>query len=59
MAKEQRIYHQNKIGWFVELSDHVEGPMDSREEALKLANLLSLAGMARSGVIACTDKECF
>lgn len=58
MAKEQRIYH-NKTGWFIELADHVEGPMDSREEALNFANLLNRVGMARSGEVACTDKECF
>lgn len=59
MAKEHRIYHQNKMGWFVETADHVEGPMDTREEALTLANLLNIAGMARSADVACTDKECF
>lgn len=59
MAKEHQIYHRNKLGWFVELSDHVEGPMDTREEAQTLANLLHLAGMARSTEVACTDKECF
>lgn len=59
MAKEHRIFHQSKIGWFVELPDHVEGPMDSREEAQHLANLLNLAGMARTADVACTDKDCY
>ena len=58
MAKEHRIFHQSKMGWFVELPDHVQGPMDTREEAQTLANLLSIAGMARSAEVACTDKEC-
>lgn len=59
MAKEQRIYHRNKVGWFVELPDHLEGPMDSREEAQNFANLLNRVGMARSAEVACTDNECF
>ena len=58
MAKDHRIFHQNKVGWFIELPDHVEGPMDSREEAQKFVHLLNIVGMARSAEVACTDKEC-
>lgn len=58
MAKEQHIYHRNKVGWFVETSGHVEGPMESHEEAVNFANLLTRVGMARSAEIACTEQEC-
>ena len=59
MAKEQYIYHRNKIGWFVEMPDSVEGPLESREEAVHFANLLKRVGMARSAEIACNEQECF
>jgi hypothetical protein len=59
MATEQRIYHLNKIGWFIELPDRVEGPLESRQEAVDFANLLRLVGMARSGETACTEQDCF
>jgi hypothetical protein len=58
MANEQRIYHRNKIGWFVEMPGYLEGPLQTREEAVNFANLLNRVGMARSAEIACTDKEC-
>lgn len=58
MANEHNIYHRNKIGWFVEMPDSVEGPLESREEAIRLANLLKRVGMARSAEIACMDMEC-
>ena len=59
MAKEHHIYHRSNIGWFVEMPDTVEGPLESREEAVRLANLLQRVGMARTGEVACTDQECF
>ena len=33
MANEQRIYHRNQVGWFVEAPGYLEGPLESREEA--------------------------
>lgn len=59
MAKEQYIFQRNKIGWFVEMPDSVEGPLESREEAVRFANLLKRVGMARSAEVACTEQECF
>lgn len=58
MAKEHHIY-KNNIGWFVEMPDTIEGPLESREEAVRLANLLKRVGMARTAEVACTEQECF
>ena len=59
MTTQQNIYHRNKIGWFVEVPGHTEGPMESREEALCFANLLNKVNIARTSEIACTEQECF
>jgi hypothetical protein len=57
MTNEQRIY-QSQHGWFIETPGNLEGPMESREEAVNYANLLNRVGMARSQEVACTDQEC-
>ena len=59
MVREHQIYHRNNIGWFVEMPDSIEGPLESREEAVRLANLLKRVGMARTGEVVCTEQECF
>lgn len=58
MANEQQIYYRNKMGWFVEIPGHAEGPLESHEEAVNFANLLSRVDMARCAEIACTEQEC-
>ena len=58
MAKKPSIYQKEGLGWFIEMADRLEGPLDSREEAHSYLKLILLACAARNE-IACLDKECF
>lgn len=57
MAKQPNVFKQEGKGWFIQLADHLEGPLDSREEAQRFLNLILLTCAARKE-IACLDKEC-
>lgn len=59
MDNEIRVYHQHNKGWFIEAADGVEGPMESRQEAMEYSRLLELVVAARSSEVVCLDKECF
>ena len=57
MSEQANVYQKDGLGWFIELADRIEGPLDSCEEAQNYLKLVLLAGAARTG-FACLDREC-
>ncbi|MDH5767152.1 MAG: hypothetical protein OEZ38_14150 [Gammaproteobacteria bacterium] len=58
MSKYPHIYQKDGLGWYIDTGDRQEGPVDSRQDAVQLLNLLQLTDAARTEFV-CLDRECF
>lgn len=57
MAKEPHIYQKDGLGWYIQTSSSLEGPVESSQAAQQFLQLILLVNAARTEC-ACLDREC-